>query len=287
MTRHLLLVLLATASVVWCAEQPATTIATWSLGSGTVAGAPAQPGTAVALGQTVTSPSAQPARLALVAPLEGLLTLSPGAALSVVEIAVDQGKDLVIDLTEGAVQVDLDARGPYASVRVRGVALDVRITGTMLVVQRIKRDADYVALVQGRLKAGLRQEIAAALGKGETFDLESRQGIGASTTGGLEAIASLSNRPQIASLKTSIKDQATAPQQGDGGWDTDLALDLLNDLLDQLGLEDVLLSELTDALGEALFEDLQSGPADQAVDRVYSSSPSFGVLAAPPPPPPF
>lgn len=138
-------------------------------------------------------------------------------------------------------------------------------------------------LVQGRLSAGLRKEVADALGQGQRFDIDSRQGIGASSGGGLEAIASLSNRPQVASLKTSIEDQATGPEQGDGGWDKDLAADLLNDLLNQPGLDDALLNELTDALGDALFDDLDAGPGDQVINTAFSSG---GLSVLPPPPPP-
>jgi hypothetical protein len=267
------------------AEQvPATPIATWSLGQGMVAATAAKPGSDIGLGQRVASGTSQPAKVELAAPLAGSLTLAPGSAITLSEETVADTKELVIDIDEGAVQVDLHARGAYAGVRVRGAALDVRVTGTLFVVQRVKRDADYVALVQGHLKAGLRKEVADALGKGQQFDLESRQGVGASTGGGLEQIASLTNRPQIASLKKSIKDQSTGPQSGDGGWDKDLALDLLNDLLDQLGFDDALMNELTDALGEALFEDLQAGPGDQVINSIFSTS-AAGVLGAPPPPP--
>jgi hypothetical protein len=264
----------------------APVLATWSLGEGTIAGSSARPGSDIAIGQVVTSPSAQPAKVVFAAPLAGNLTLSPGAAFTLVEETVADQRELVIDLAEGAVQVDLIAKGPYAAVRVRGAAIDVRVTGTLFVVQRVKRDADYVALIQGKLNAGLRKEISDALGQDKRFDIESRQGIGASTTGGMEAIATLVNRPQIASLKKSIKEQGTGEKQGDGGWDKDLALDLLNDLLDQLGLDDALLGELVDALGDALFEDLNSGPADQVINTIFSTSPS-GVLPPPPPPPPI
>lgn len=267
-------------------QLPVTPIATWSLGQGMVATAAASPGSDIALGQRIASGASQPAKVVLAAPLAGSLTLAPGSAVTLSEELVADTKELVIDVDEGAVQVDLNDRGPYAGVRVRGAALDVRVTGTLFVVQRVKRDADYVALVNGKLKAGLRKEVSDALGKGQLFDLESRQGIGASIEGGMEQMASLSNRPQIVSLKKSIKEQSTGPQQGDGGWDTDLALDLLNVLLDRLGFEDALLTELTDALGEALFDDLQAGPGDQVVNKIFSlSTGPGGVLASPPPPP--
>jgi hypothetical protein len=275
----------ALAADALAAEQPPA-IATWALGEGTVAANAAKPGSDIALSQRVASTSTQPAKLVFAAPLVGSLTLSPGAALTVVVETVGENRELVIDLDDGAVQVDLHDKGAFAAVRVRGAALDVRVTGTLFVVQRVKRDADYVALVQGKLSAGLRKEVADALGQGQRFDIDSRQGLGASTSGGLEQIASLTNRPQIASLKTSIKDQATGAKKGDGGWDQDLALDLLNDLLDQFGFDDALLRELTDAIGEALFDDLNTGPADEVINSTFSSTSAPGVLAPPPPPPP-
>lgn len=272
-------------AAITAADPAAPVLATWTLGDGAIANGAAKPGTDVTIGQVITSSSAQPARLTLTAPMAGSLTLSPGASLILVEETVADQRELVIDLATGAVQVDLHAKGAYAGVRVRGAALDVRVTGTLFVVQRVKRDADYVALVQGKLNAGLRKEISDALGQGQRFDLDSRQGVGASTTGGLEAIATLLNRPQIASLKKSIKEQGTGAQQGDGGWDKDLALDLLNDLLDQLGLDDALLGELADALGDVLFDDLSAGPGDQVINTSFGAT-SAGTLP-PPPPPPF
>lgn len=259
-------------------------LATWTLGEGTVAAASAKPGSDIAIGQRVAATSNQPAKIVFTAPLAGSLTLSPGAGLTMMVEQVADTRELVIDLDAGAVQVDVHDKGAFAGVRVRGAALDVRVTGTLFVVQRVKRDADYVALVQGKLNAGLRKDVADALNKHERFDIDSRQGIGASTSGGLEQIASLINRPQIASLKASIKEQATGAQQGDGGWNKDLALDLLNDLLDQLGLDDALIGELADALGDALFDDLDAGPGDQVINTAFAGA--SGALPPPPPPPP-
>lgn len=260
----------------------AATIATWSMGQGTVAGKAARSGSDLTLGQSAST-GKQPAKIDFAAPLSGYLTLSPDATISFVIEAVNDKPELVIDLAAGAVQVNLHDKGNYAAVRVRGAALDVRVTGTLFVVQRVKRDADYLALIQGKVKAGLRKEVAEALGGGQQFDLESRQGVGASTGGGMEMIASLSNRPQILSLLKSIKEQATGPKEGDGGWDIDLVLDFLNELFGELGLDDALIKELTDALGDALFEDLNQGPGDQVINTIFSAP---GVLGAPPPPPP-
>ena len=267
---------------------PSSPSATWTLGEGSIAEAPAHPGSDIAFGQRVTSSALKPAKVDFAAPMAGTLTLSPGTECTFVVETVAETKEFVIDLSAGAVQIDLRNKGTFAAVRVRGAALDVRVTGTLFVVERIKRDEDYIALIQGKVKVSLRKEVADALGSsGQTFELENRQGVGATVGGGLGVMASLTHRPQIASAKrNNIKEQSTGPQEGDGGWDKDLALDFLNDLLDQLGFNDVMMNELTDALGEALFEDLHSGPGDQVINRVLSNA-STGVLGGPPPPPPF
>lgn len=268
-------------------DPPQAPVATWTLGHGTVAAAAALPGSGIALGQRLAAPRDQPAKIDFAPPMAGSLTLSPGAALVLVVESVGGARELVIDLDAGAVQVDLHDKAAFAAVRVRGAALDVRVTGTLFVVERVRRDADYLALIQGKVKAGLRKEIAEALGKGQSFELESRQGIGASTGGGLGQIAAMTNRPQVASLRVSVEDQATGPQVDDGGWNLDLALALLNDLLNQAGaggLDEALMSELTDAIGNALFDDLNTGPGDQVINTVFATS-SAGNLAPPPPPP--
>ncbi len=270
---------------------PQPPLATWTMGHGTVGEVAAHPGSGIVPGQRLASSSQRPARIEFSPPLVGSLTLSPGTALTLVIETINDARELVIELDAGAVQVDLHDKAAFAGVRLRGAALEVRVTGTLFVVERVKRDADYVALVQGKLKAGLRKEIADALGKGQTFDLESRQGMGASTSGGLDQIASLSNRPQIASRKTGVKEQALGPLEGDGGWDIDLAFALLNDLQNPPGGpggDDAFLEILTDAIGDALFDDLDRGPGDQVIDRVFTGSPSApgsGVLGTPPPPP--
>ncbi len=267
---------------------PSSPSATWSLGEGSVAEVPAHPGSDIAVGQRVASSAEKPAKIDLAAPMTGTLTLSPGAVFTFVVETVAESKELIIDLSAGAVQIDLRNKGSFTAVRVRGAALDVRVTGTLFVVERIKRDEDYIALIQGKVKVSLRKEVAEALGSsGQTFELENRQGVGASVSGGLGVAASLTKRPQISSAqRRNIKEQSTEPQAGDGGWDKDLALDFLNDLTDQLGFNEVLMNELTDALGESLFEDLHTGPGDQVINRVFSNL-SSGVLGAPPPPPPF
>jgi hypothetical protein len=209
--------------------------------------------------------------------------LKPGSALSLKIETRDDKQYLVMEIERGAVQVQLDNKGNFAAMQVRGGALDLRVTGTLFVVERVRRDADYVALIQGKLKVNLRKEVAEALGKAQEFDLEGRQGIGASGEG-LTDPDSLNNRPQIAeSQSKSVEEQSTGPKEGDGGWDKDEALELLIKLLEDAGLDDETIAKLIDSLGDALFDDLQKGPAEQVLENVLSGT---GVLAPPPPPPP-
>lgn len=284
----LLTLCFAVLTSVSAAETVTTPSATWSLGEGSIAEASAHPGSDIAVGQRVASSADKPAKIDFAPPMTGTLTLSPGAALTLVVETVAGSKELVVDLASGAVQIDLRNKGNFAAVRVRGAAVDVRVTGTLFVVERIKRDADYVALIQGKVKASLRKEVAEALGSsGQTFELENRQGVGASVGGGMSVMASLTKRPQIVSAqRKDLKEQSTTPPDGDGGWDQDLALDFLNERTDQLGFNDAVMHELTDALGEALFDDLQAGPGNQVIDSVFATSPG-GALATPPPPPPL
>lgn len=284
----LLTLCFAVLTCVSAAETVTTPSATWSLGEGSIAEVSAHPGSDIAVGQRVASSADKPAKIDFAPPLTGTLTLSPGAALTMVVETVAETKELVIDLASGAVQIDLRNKGTFAAVRVRGAALDVRVTGTLFVVERIKRDADYVALIQGKVKASLRKEVAEALGSsGQTFELENRQGVGASVSGGMSVMASLTKRPQMVSAqRKDLKEQSTTPPDGNGGWDQDLALDFLNERTDQLGFNDAVIHELTDALGEALFDDLQAGPGNQVIDSVFATSPG-GALASPPPPPPL
>ena len=259
-------------------------IAVWSMGSGTIAGSTAQPKGAILFDQAMASTATAPARVDFQTPVAGNMTLSPGAVI-VLHVEQSEGQQqLVLDVLQGAVQVQLDNKGPYVAMHVRGGALDVRVTGTLFVVERVRRDADYVALIQGKLKVGLKKDVADALGKAGQLELESRQGVGGDANG-LGAVQGLNNRPQIASAsRSSVQDQSTGPLVGDGGWDDDMALSFLLDLLEQLGLDDAILAQFADALGDALFDDLNTGPAEQVLSTAFGSA---GVLGSPPPPPPF
>jgi hypothetical protein len=136
--------------------------------------------------------------------------------LTIIEEQVASGTDLVIDLEDGAVQVDVHARAAYAHVRVRGLVSDVSVVGTIFLVQRVARDSDYVAQVDGTVR--VRQRTGDA-----TVDLKGHQGV-AVTTAGLDPVDLLLTRPNLTPERLAqgnLRSQGLSPNPGGGGWDQD------------------------------------------------------------------
>ncbi len=168
-------------------------LASWRAGGVSVAGAVAHSGTSVASGQAVTSEDTKPARIELSAPASGVLSLAPGTSLSLSVEDHDGAHELVIVLDHGAVQIDLADKARYSDVEIRSGGMAVRIVGTLLVVEHVKGDESYAALVHGSIAVGAR---AAARSVRQWLALNSRQAsswIGA----GFGPILSMSERPQI------------------------------------------------------------------------------------------
>ena len=191
-------------------------LATWMLGSATVAERPVRPGAPIGLGQRIALAPGKPGRLVLNR-LEGSsITCAAGTSLTIVEEAVATGTDLVIDLEDGAVQVDVLARGPYAHVRVRGMVSDVTVVGTVFLVQRVANDRDYVAQVEGTVRVRTR--------KGEaTVPLTGHQGVAVSSTG-LDQVDALLTRPQLLPERLAqgdLRSQGLTPSANGGGWGQD------------------------------------------------------------------
>ncbi|MBA3686110.1 MAG: hypothetical protein H0W72_12855 [Planctomycetes bacterium] len=214
-----------------CALQAAETapaIARLASGDGTVAGQPASAQATIAAGQLVVA-GAKPIRLELADFARGAIVVAPGGSLSFVVEKVEDGKRrLAIQLAAGAIQVDVTGTGRYAQLTVRGAALEMRVTGTLFVVERLHNDTDYVALVKGRLLVGLRKEIAEELGDSDSVQLTAHQGLAGDVANGLAAVDQLNHRPQILNKSGApmppAQEQGTAPAgEGDGGWDTDAA----------------------------------------------------------------
>jgi hypothetical protein len=191
-------------------------LATWMLGSATVAGRPVRPGAPIALGQRIAVAPGKPGRLVFNR-LEGSsISCAAGTVLTIVEEPVAGGTDLVIDLEEGAVQVDVLARAAYAHVRVRGLVSDVSVVGTIFLVQRVANDREYVAQVDGSVRVRPK-------GGGAEVALTGRQGV-AVTGADLDPVDLLLTRPQLTPelLATGdLRSQGLRPDPGGGGWDRD------------------------------------------------------------------
>lgn len=245
-------------------------LAAWNQGEGRIAGAAAVPGQPIVAGAEIAAGAGGPVRVALTIAPGNTLTLGPGAALRLIEEhEAGKGRRLVIELERGAVQVDLANKGDYLDVHVRGAAIDVRVTGTLFVVDRIRRDADYVALVKGAVKVGLRKEVADALGKKQELDLSPRQGVGGTTGAGLGGVDNLNNQPKVdGKSKGNAQEQGNAPKEGDGGWGGD-------------GLGDDLFNQFGDELGKSLLDDLGNSLTDQILQINFGGS----LLGGPPGPP--
>ena len=191
-------------------------LATWMLGNATVAEHPVRPGAAISLGQRIVLTSGKPGRIVLNHLAGSSITCAPGTVLSLVEERADSGTDLIIDLEEGAVQVDVLARGPYAHVRVRGLVSDVTVVGTIFLVQRVAKDRDYVAQVEGTVH--VKPKAGAA-----SVELTGRQGV---TVGlvDLDRVDLLLTRPQLTPERLAQGDlriQGLTPNPAGGGWDQD------------------------------------------------------------------
>jgi hypothetical protein len=280
-------------------------LASWSTGDGTIAGAAATSGAPIASGVALAAGAGKPATVQLLTAPGSLVVLGAGAGFSLTTEPVADGKEaLIINLESGAIQVHIASKGDYESVHVRGAALDVRVTGTLFVVERVKRDADYIALVQGKVKVSLRREIADSLHRQGEVELTTRQGVGGSTTGGLGAVESISSRPQLSSAShTTVREQALS-ESDDGHWNQDSAATELGtpvsmaDGEDALGTEngglthfdtgisDGLVDSLTDHISTQVFDSLDgpTGLGNQVFDNL--SGAGGGELPGPPPPPP-
>lgn len=281
----------------------ADSVGVWRFGLGSVDGQPAKVGTLVLTGQAVVSADTTPLRLVCSEAPGITVVLAPGSdGKFQIEADAAGGRLLVLELDRGAVQVDVRDRGPYAGVRVRGASADVKVTGTLFTVERVRRDADYVALVRGTVKVGLRPAVAKAANKpeGDEVELHERQGVSADANG-LGAAESLSARPQITmpvGLRASTHDQGTGASNQGTGWGTDLASDLTGAALEGPAPAEVVGGGITEPVGPTPFVGLSEDLANTLVElgqppqpnndsiRVIATPPATPAAGLPPPPPP-
>lgn len=192
-------------------------LSVWLQGEGSIGAAPAARGALIGAFMPAAATAKAPARLLLLTAPNSVVTLGPGAEVSLATEKDAAGTHLIIALDRGAIEVSLGNKGGYRDVLVRGAAMQARVTGTLFAIERVARDADYLALVAGHLMVGLRPEVAAALGKpGAEVDLAPHQGIAASVAGGLGQVEPLSSRPAVSDAVHPIHDQATSAHGGFG-----------------------------------------------------------------------
>jgi hypothetical protein len=189
----------------------------WKEGPGSIGAAPAKAGDVIGEGVPASSLAKAPARLVLLTAPNSVVTLGAASEVSLSTEKDAAGTHLIIALERGKVEVSLGNKGSYHDVIVRGAAMNVRVTGTLFVVERVRRDADYVALVNGHVKVGLRKEVVESLGKsGEEIDLNPHQGLGASQGGGLGQPETITSRPSVTDASHTTRDQANDPNGGFG-----------------------------------------------------------------------
>lgn len=133
------------------------------------------------------------------------------------------GKILLADLDRGAAQFSIGGLGTYAGLVVRGAACEVTVTGTLFNMERTGEDADYLAMIHGRVKVKLKEALAKALNQPHEVDISDRTGLAMNAKSGFGKTEALRNRPQVDGPQgkwVPLHDQAMAEILGPG-WDAD------------------------------------------------------------------
>ena len=275
-----MLALSAFSSLAGAAEQ----LGIWQFGTGTIAAAPAVVGAPIAADSTIASGQGV-VRVTLAKAPKCHLVMSPNSVIRLQETA---GNHLLVYLDQGVMQANIRDKGPYAEVHVLGAALDVRVTGTLFVVERVKADTDYIALVDGKVQVNLRKDVAVALNEQDkSIDLSARQGLGGSLGGGFAPVDTLTGRPQLpvtAARSGVIRETGTTTN---GGWDEDLAMSLTGgDIFGDLAgtILDEVRSEITNQVSDQVINDVTDQITDTIVQQIIGGGPQ-APLASPPGPP--
>lgn len=269
-------------AVIGSLTQAAENLAVWQFGAGTIDNQPAVVGGEIGSAAVIASGDGM-VRVSLAKAPKSLLMLSPHSIIRIEEAAGDQ---VIVHLDQGILQANISDKGPYSELHVVGAAVDVRVTGTLFVIERVKADTDYVALVEGRVQVNLRKDVAVALNEqGKSIDLSARQGLGGSLNG-FAPVDTLTGRPQlpvVASRSGTVRESGTTTT---GGWDEDMAMEmttgaLFGDVSDSI-LDEVR-SEITQQVSEQVITDVTNQVTDTIVQQIIG-----GVdqpLASPPGPP--
>lgn len=261
----------------------AESLGTWQFGTGTVGGTAATVGTEIPA-DTVVASGDGPIRVNLAKAPKSNLLLAPGSSLRLVE----EGDSIIVRLESGVLQANIADKGAYRDLHVVGAAIDIRVTGTLFVVERVKKDTDYVALVEGKVKVNLRKDVAQALNQEDGgIELISRQGVGGSATG-LTSVDTLASRPQLpttmSARSSSVRDDAL---NGEGGWSEDQGMEVTNEVTEALGgsIVDQVRQEIADQVSDQIIREVSDQVTDAIVQDVVGGG--FAPLGEPPAPPPF
>ncbi len=267
-------------------------LAQWQTGTGTIAGKLATTGMTAVVGERLIAGD-RPARVDLVRAPEAQVILAPGTRIRLSE---QQGACLVW-LDAGTVQLEVKSRGPYSQIIVVGAAMLVRVTGTLFVVERSDDGQDFVALIDGRLKVNLRDEVRRRLpaSTGSEVELTSRQAIGASARGGFAAVQELPARPQIplAPNAAGVREQAEAGLGTD--WTADLgtlattpetapSTEAPPETLPEMTLRDEVRDQVSTVVVDSLSTTITDSVSEQVQEQVVQDA-GNPELPGPPPRP--
>ncbi len=273
-----ILCLLAISTWVSAAES----LGIWEFGQGTIASAPAMEGAEILPGIPVTAGD-QIVRLSLTRAPKSQIMLSPNSTIRLIE----EGDSLMVFIDSGVIQGNIADKGPYTDMHIIGAAIDIRITGTLFVVERVKADTDYVALVEGKIQVNLRKDVAKALGAENKsgVDIAARQGIGGSTSGGLTKVDTLNSRPQLptsASRSTSVRDDA---MDGSGGWAEDTAIQVTTTDEMQSSVVNDISTQIADQISQQITDDVTTQVTNEVILEVIGGQSVNAELGTPPGPP--
>jgi hypothetical protein len=252
----------------------------WQHGPGQVADAAAQVGSEIPAG-TVFTAGDELVRVTLLKAPQSSLLLAPNSKAFLVE----EGDSIVVHLEAGTLQANINDKGLYHDLHVVGAALDVRVTGTLFVVERVKADTDYVALVEGKVKVNLRKEVALALNQQDGgVELLAHQGLGGSVGGGLGSIEALAARPQVTTTSVlranSVQEQAV---HGSGGWSEDQAMAAVTS---QESVTNTVNENVRQVVTEQVSQQVSQQVSEQVTNTVVQEVVGGAApLAAPPAPP--
>jgi hypothetical protein len=214
-----------------------------------------------------------------------VVTLNPNSEIHLQRRALPDGHDgLFICLDEGAIQVNVGAKGPYREVHVLGAALDITDVGTLFVVEKVARDTDFVAVVRGKVSVRLRQEVSEAVAKGASdhAELGERQGVSGGANG-MGVVQSLSSRPQLGGVTSSISEHGGAPPgPGGGDWDVDDAQTIIDASGPVISPDDGVIDEILGHVDDSIVQSIETQVHNDVINQTIGSGGGLGLPPGPP-----